>query len=51
LFFSSRHARFRAGVDEKTIAYPEYRGNGGLASVGNILGNLQIGMIFVDYYQ
>lgn len=49
---------FRAGtpgfvqvLDEKTVAYPEYRGNGVLASVGNILENPQIGMIFLDYYQ
>lgn len=49
---------FRAGgpgfihvLDEKTLAYPEYRGNGVLASVGNILENPHIGMIFLDYYQ
>jgi hypothetical protein len=49
---------FRAGtpgfvqvLNEKTIAYPEYRGNGVLASVGNILENPQIGMILLDYYQ
>lgn len=49
---------FRAGtpgfvqvLDEKTLTYPEYRGNGVLASVGNILENPQIGMIFLDYYQ
>ncbi len=48
---------FRAGapgfvqvLDEKTLAYPEYRGNGVLASVGNILENPHIGMIFLDYY-
>ena len=49
---------FRAGppgfvqvLNEKTLAYPEYRGNGVLASVGNILENPQIGMIFLDYFQ
>ena len=49
---------FRAGgpgfvlmLDEKTLAYPEYRGNGVLASVGNILENPHIGMIFLDYSQ
>ncbi|MGZ8394437.1 MAG: pyridoxamine 5'-phosphate oxidase family protein [Nitrospira sp.] len=49
---------FRAGapgfvqvLDEKTLAYPEYRGNGVLASVGNILNNPHIGLIFLDYYQ
>lgn len=47
---------FRAGdpgfvqiLDVKTLAYPEYRGNGVLASVGNILENPYIGMIFLDY--
>ena len=49
---------FRAGIpgfvqvlNEKTLAYPEYRGNGVLASVGNILESPQIGMIFLDYFQ
>ena len=48
---------FRAGtrgfvtvLDERTLVYPEYRGNGVLASVGNILENPHIGMIFLDYY-
>ena len=48
---------FRAGLpgfvqvlDEKTLAYPEYRGNGVLASVGNLLENPHIGLIFLDYY-
>ena len=49
---------FRAGgagfvqvLDEKTLACPEYRGNGVLVSVGNILENPHIGIIFLDYYQ
>ncbi len=49
---------FRAGdpgfvqvLDDKTLVYPEYRGNGVLASVGNILENPHIGMIFIDYCQ
>ncbi len=49
---------FRAGepgfvhvLDSKTLAYPEYRGNGVLASVGNLLENPHIGMIFLDYCQ
>lgn len=49
---------FRAGtpgfvrvLNEKTLAYPEYRGNGVLASVGNILENPHIGLIFLDYFQ
>ncbi|ULA62919.1 MAG: Pyridoxamine 5-phosphate oxidase [Nitrospira sp.] len=41
---------FVAVLNEKTLVYPEYRGNGVLASVGNILENPHIGMIFLDYY-
>ncbi|MEP6957572.1 MAG: pyridoxamine 5'-phosphate oxidase family protein [Nitrospirota bacterium] len=47
---------FRAGtpgfvhvLTEKTVCYPEYRGNGVLASLGNIMENPHIGMIFLDY--
>jgi len=49
---------FRAGapgfvrvLNEQTLAYPEYRGNGVLASVGNLLENPHIGMVFLDYFQ
>ncbi|MDR4476160.1 MAG: pyridoxamine 5'-phosphate oxidase family protein [Nitrospira sp.] len=49
---------FRAGapgfvqvLDDRTLAYPEYRGNGVLASVGNMLENPRIGMVFLDYFQ
>ncbi len=38
-------------LDEKTLAYPEYRGNGVMASIGNILENPHIGMIFIDFFQ
>ena len=49
---------FRAGLpgfvkvmDAKTLCFPEYRGNGVMASVGNILDNPRIGMIFMDFYK
>src|SRR2546422_4374449 len=49
---------FRAGLpgfvhvlDAQTLAYPEYRGNGVMASVGNLVENPHIGMIFVDFFQ
>ena len=49
---------FRAGLpgfvhvlDDTTLAYPEYRGNGVMASVGNILETPHIGMIFIDFFQ
>ncbi|MCH2204552.1 MAG: pyridoxamine 5'-phosphate oxidase family protein [Lentisphaerales bacterium] len=38
-------------VDNKTMIYPEYRGNGVLASLGNILENPHIGMLFLDFTQ
>lgn len=47
---------FRAGppgfvqvLDGTTLAYPEYRGNGVMASVGNISENPRLGILFVDF--
>lgn len=47
---------FRAGpagfirvLDDRTIAYPEYRGNGVMASLGNMLVNPHIGVFLVDF--
>lgn len=49
---------FRAGppgfvqvMDAWTLRYPEYRGNGIMASLGNIVENPRIGMIFLDFDQ
>src|SRR5262249_1827317 len=49
---------FRAGLpgfvhvlDAKTLIYPEYRGNGVLASLGNIAENPHIGMFLADFLQ
>lgn len=36
-------------LDEKTIAFPSYDGNGMYYSVGNIAGNRQVGMLFIDF--
>jgi predicted pyridoxine 5'-phosphate oxidase superfamily flavin-nucleotide-binding protein len=38
-------------LDESTLAYPEYRGNGVLASLGNIHENPKVGMMFVDFFR
>jgi hypothetical protein len=38
-------------LNSQTVAYPEYRGNGVLASVGNILENPHIGMMFIDFFK
>lgn len=47
---------FRAGpagvlhvLDAKTLCYPEYRGNGVMASMGNIRENAHIGILVVDF--
>jgi len=49
-------ATFRAGppgfvqvLDERTLAYPEYRGNGVMASLGNIAENGHVGILFIDF--
>lgn len=47
---------FRAGppgflrvLDEHTLIYPEYRGNGVMASMGNIAENPHVGVLMVDF--
>jgi predicted pyridoxine 5'-phosphate oxidase superfamily flavin-nucleotide-binding protein len=49
---------FRAGpagfvriLDDHTVAYPDYRGNGVMASLGNMLENPHVGLFFVDFTQ
>ena len=49
---------FRAGppgfvqvLDAGTLRYPEYRGNGVMASLGNIAENPHVGMVFLDFDQ
>lgn len=49
---------FRAGppgfvrvLDERTLAWPEYRGNGVKASLGNIVENAHVGLLFVDFFR
>ncbi len=37
-------------LDAQRIAYPEYRGNGVFASLGNIAENPHIGILMVDFY-
>lgn len=47
---------FRAGppgflqvLDDATLTYPEYRGNGVMASLGNIRENPHIGILLIDF--
>jgi predicted pyridoxine 5'-phosphate oxidase superfamily flavin-nucleotide-binding protein len=49
---------FRAGppgfirvLDEKTVMWPEYKGNGVMASMGNISENPYVGILFVDFFE
>jgi predicted pyridoxine 5'-phosphate oxidase superfamily flavin-nucleotide-binding protein len=36
-------------LDERTIAFPSYDGNGMFLSLGNALGNPHVGLLFVDF--
>jgi predicted pyridoxine 5'-phosphate oxidase superfamily flavin-nucleotide-binding protein len=47
---------FRAGppgfvrvLDPEHLSWPEYRGNGVLASLGNIVENPRVGLLFIDF--
>lgn len=37
-------------IDDKRLVYADYKGNGVLASAGNISENPHIGMLFVDFF-
>jgi uncharacterized protein len=47
--FRCGHAGFVKVLDERTVAYPEYRGNGVMASLGNISENPHVGLLFIDF--
>jgi predicted pyridoxine 5'-phosphate oxidase superfamily flavin-nucleotide-binding protein len=36
-------------LDEKTVAFPCYDGNGMFMSMGNLLANPQLGLLFIDF--
>ena len=36
-------------LDDKTVAFPCYDGNGMFYSMGNLTGNGQVGMLFIDF--
>jgi predicted pyridoxine 5'-phosphate oxidase superfamily flavin-nucleotide-binding protein len=40
---------FVAVLDDHRLAWPEYRGNGVMASRGNIIENPHVGLLFVDF--
>ena len=47
--FRAGSAGFIRVLDQKTLAYPEYRGNGVMSSLGNISENPHVGLFFVDF--
>ena len=36
-------------LDERTLAFPSYDGNGMFLSMGNLLANPHVGMLFIDF--
>lgn len=36
-------------LDERTLAFPSYDGNGTYLSLGNVLRNPQVGLLFIDF--
>jgi len=36
-------------VDARTLAFPSYEGNGMFKSLGNVIVNPQVGMLFIDF--
>ncbi|SFL45164.1 hypothetical protein SAMN04487943_101620 [Gracilibacillus orientalis] len=49
--FRAGPAGFMRVIDEKTLIYPEYKGNGVMASLGNIYENPHIGLMFIDFFE
>lgn len=49
--FRAGEAGFVRVINNKTLIYPEYRGNGVHASLGNILENPHIGLLFIDFLE
>ena len=48
--FKAGEAGFIHIIDDKRIMYPEYRGNGVMASLGNIVENPHIGLLMIDFF-
>ncbi|MBK7235933.1 MAG: pyridoxamine 5'-phosphate oxidase family protein [Sterolibacteriaceae bacterium] len=47
--FKGGAAGFVKVIDEHTIAFPCYDGNGMFMSMGNLLANPQVGLLFIDF--
>ena len=42
---------FARALDEHTLAFPSYDGNGMFRSLGNVLVNPRVGLLFIDFEQ
>jgi predicted pyridoxine 5'-phosphate oxidase superfamily flavin-nucleotide-binding protein len=49
--FRAGNAGFVMVLDKHHILYPEYKGNGVMASMGNISENPNIGLLFLDFFE
>ncbi len=49
--FRAGHAGFVQILDAHHLLYPEYKGNGVMASMGNISENPNIGLMFLDFFE
>ena len=49
--FRSGPPGFMRVLDERTVMYPEFRGNGVMATMGNLVTNPYIGLLFVDFFE
>ncbi|WP_254901174.1 pyridoxamine 5'-phosphate oxidase family protein [Tuberibacillus sp. Marseille-P3662] len=38
-------------VDKQTLLFPEYKGNGVMASLGNLVENPHLTLLFIDFFQ
>ena len=47
--FRAGQAGFVRVLDDTTLAWPEYRGNGVMASAGNMSENPHVGILFMDF--
>src|SRR5699024_9865981 len=48
--FKAGEPGFLQIIDDKHLIYPEYRGNGVMASLGNIVENPHIGLLLLDFF-
>jgi uncharacterized protein len=49
--FRSGPPGFVRTLEANRLAWPEYRGNGVLASLGNVAENPHVGLLFVDFFE